>query len=428
MRTGNGDGQADARAATRGAASGIRARASAFADMFERSTGGALTPLDVVIEAVESPVRAVIDGRSTLMFGTNSYLGLNFDPACIAAAEAALRRYGAGSTASRVAGGNQRLHVALERTVADFYGRRAAVVFSTGFMANLGTISALVREGDCVVLDQHCHASIFDACRLSGARLLTFRHNDADDLGRRIAEAGIPAAQILVIVEGVYSVLGDVADLPPLVARARAAGALVLVDEAHSLGIYGEGGRGVAEAQGVAAEVDIIVGTFSKSVGVVGGFCVTDDPAFRSLRLAARAYLYTASLPPPVVAAATAALGLIADDAERRRRLWRNAEAMHRGLREIGLPPLAAPGPVGALGMPGIRQGLDVWRRLLARGVFVNMLIPPATPSGEVLLRYSVSAAHAPADIAEGLSILAAVAAEAGLTSASGPQSMVSPG
>jgi 8-amino-7-oxononanoate synthase len=397
---------------------GIRARAAGFADMFERSTGGQMTPLDVVIEAVDGPVRAIIEGRSTLMFGTNSYLGLNFDESCIAAAEGALRRFGAGSTASRVASGNQALHVALERTIADLYGRRDAVVFSTGFMANLGTIGALVRDGDLVLLDQHCHASIFDACRLSGARIVTFRHNDAADLARLIAGSGVAPAQILVVLEGVYSVLGDLAALPPIVAAAKAAGALVLVDEAHSLGLYGDKARGVAEAQGVEADVDVIVGTFSKSVGVVGGFCVTQDPAFRSLRLAARPYLYTASLPPPVVAAAICALGLIREGGERRAALWRNAARMHAGLTAIGLPPVAATGPVGAIRMPGIKAGLEAWRTLLRAGVYVNMLIPPATPGGEVLLRYSVSAAHRPADIDAALAILDEVAETMGLRAA----------
>src|SRR4051812_35400241 len=208
---------------------GIRDRARAFADMFERSTGGQLTPLDVVIETVDGPVRATIDGRDTLMLGTNSYLGLNFHPVVIGAAEAALRRFGAGSTASRVASGNQRLHMELERAVARFYGRRDAIVFSTGFMANLGTICALAREGDAIVLDAHCHASIFDACRLSGAKVATFRHNDAGDLAAVMSASGIPGNRTLVVVEGVYSVVGDLADLPPLLEAAKARDALVMV-------------------------------------------------------------------------------------------------------------------------------------------------------------------------------------------------------
>ncbi|MGN8115846.1 aminotransferase class I/II-fold pyridoxal phosphate-dependent enzyme [Labrys sp. 22185] len=394
---------------------GIRARSQGFADIFDRSTGGALTPLSVVIERVLSPVRAVIEGRETLMFGTNSYLGLNFDPTCIEAASMALASFGTGSTASRVASGNQALHVELEKAIAELYGRRDAVVFSTGFMANLGAIGGLVREGDAVVLDAHCHASIFDACRLSGAKILTFKHNDAADLARVIAASEIAPSRLLVIVEGLYSVLGDVATLEAISAVTSETGAVLLVDEAHSLGLYGARGRGVAEAQGVEDKVDVIVGTFSKSVGVVGGYCVTNDPAFRALRFAARSYLYTASLPPPVVAAARQALSIIARDNERRATVFSHAEALHRGLTSLGLPPLAPPGPVGAVRMPGIKAGLDTWTALLRAGLYVNMLIPPATPNGEVVLRYSVSAAHSAADIERALDIIAAAGRQTGV-------------
>ena len=391
---------------------GIRARANGFADMFERSVGTSLTPLSVVIEQLISPVRAIIEGRETLMFGTNSYLGLNFDPSCIEAAGTALQKFGAGSTASRVASGNQRLHVELEQAVAALYGRRDAIVFSTGFMANLGTIGGLVREGDLVALDAHCHASIFDAVKLSGAKVATFRHNDAADLSRVLAASGIAPSRSLVVVEGLYSVLGDVADLVALTAVTQEAGTLLLVDEAHSLGLYGDRARGITEAQGVEDKVDVIVGTFSKSVGVVGGYCVTNDPAFRSLRFAARAYLYTASLPPPVVAAAHRGIHLICADRERRSRVWHNAHSFHAGLTALGLPPAAPPGPVGAVRMPGIKPGLEMWRTLLLKGVYVNMLIPPATPSGDVVLRYSVSAAHTDADIAQALATIEAAAKE----------------
>jgi 8-amino-7-oxononanoate synthase len=386
-------------AVPRATPSGIRARAGGFADMFERSTGGALTPLNVVIDRVEGPVRAVIEGRPTLMFGTNSYLGLNFEASCVEAAAAALRDFGAGSTASRVASGNQRLHVELERAVADLYGRSDAIVFSTGFMANLGTIGALVREGDAICLDAHCHASIFDACRLSGAKVATFRHNDAADLARVMSESGVSPSRILVVVEGLYSVLGDVADLRAITAVTQGSGAVLLVDEAHSLGLFGDRSRGVAEEQGVEDLVDVIVGTFSKSVGVVGGYCVTGEKAFRSLRFAARAYLYTASLPPPVVAAARRGIEVIASGRERRDKAWLNAHRIHRGLSGLGMTPSAPPGPVGAIRMPGIKAGLEMWRTLLRGGVYVNMLIPPATPGGEVVLRYSVSAAHEAGDI-----------------------------
>lgn len=411
------DGLAAIRAvsATPPSTPGLRARAAGFADIFERSAGEAVTPLNVVIDEVLGPVHALIAGRATLMFGTNSYLGLNFDPSCIEIAAKSLKQYGAGSTASRVASGNQRLHVQLEEAVAALYGRRDAVVFSTGFMANLGTICALVREGDAIVLDAHCHASIFDACKLSGAKVTTFRHNDAGDLANILAGSPISPARTLVVAEGVYSVLGDVADLRPIVAATKSAGATIMIDEAHSLGLHGPLGRGVAEEQGVENDVDLIVGTFSKSVGVIGGYCTTNDPAFRALRFAARAYLYTASLPPAVVSAATQAIELIRRDGSRREAVWRNARAMHAGLATQGLAPYAPPGPVGALRMPGIRAGLEMWRALLQDGIYVNMLIPPATPGGDVVLRYSVSAAHEPGDVEKAVAVFGRAARTIGL-------------
>jgi 8-amino-7-oxononanoate synthase len=386
---------------------GILQRSRFFADTLERSAGVGLNPLNIVIDDVTGPVSAIIAGKPTLMFGTNSYLGLNFDPRCIAAAEVALSRYGTGSTASRVASGNQGLHLALEREIAALYCARDAIVFSTGFMANLGVIGGLTKEGDLILLDAHCHASIFDACKLAGATVKTFRHNDAADLERILKEQTIPGDRTLVVVEGLYSVWGDVGALEPIMRVAKAHGAVTFVDEAHSLGVFGATGRGVCEAQGVEALVDVIVGTFSKSVGVIGGYCVSNAPELRSLRFQARPYLYTASPPPAVVASATEAIRLIRTEPALRETLWRNAKALHEGLSGLGLKLTAAPGPVGAIAMPGIRAGLETWRGLIARGLYVNMLIPPSTPAGEVLLRYSVSAAHSLDDIRTAVALFA---------------------
>ncbi|OIQ64346.1 8-amino-7-oxononanoate synthase [mine drainage metagenome] len=330
------------------------------------------------------------------MFGTNSYLGLNFHPACIEASVKAARHFGTGSTASRVAAGNHRLHVMLERDIAAFYGRTDAVVFSTGFMANLGVISALARKGDVIFADAHCHASIFDACRLSGAQVETFSHNDSGDLERLFATSKVPGPQTLVVCEGLYSVRGDLGDLNGLTAFARRHGAVVLVDEAHSLGIYGRNGRGIAEHLGVEADVDVIVGTFSKSIGGIGGYAVSSSSALRALRFMSRSYLYTASLPPPTVVAAREAVRLIKTQPRLREDLWRNATALHAGLTAIGVQPCAEPGPVGCIRMAGLSAGYQFWKALLDRGIYVYLLLPPSTPDGEVVLRFSVSAAHTP--------------------------------
>lgn len=380
--------------------SALLARADAFAASFERLAQGRASPFSIVIEDSTDPVHAKIDGRPTLMFGTNSYLGLNFHPDCINAAVEAARHWGTGSTASRVAAGNHRLHVELESEIAAFHGRRDAVVFSTGFMANLGVITALARKDDAIFVDAHCHASIFDACRLAGAHVSTFRHNDASDLERLFAESLVPAGQVLVVVEGLYSVLGDLGDLRSLSAVTKRQGAVLIVDEAHGLGLYGACGRGVAEHLGVEDDVDVIIGTFSKSVGVIGGYAVSNTSALRALRLMARPYLYTASLPLPVVAAAREAIRLIAtNEGGLRDRLWRNARRFHAGVSALGFSVHAEAGPVGSIRMSSALACYNLWQGLLGRGIYVNMLIPPATPDGAMVLRYSVSAAHTEQDI-----------------------------
>lgn len=377
----------------------ILRRAGQFSDSFDRITAGEINPFSIVIDQPLGPVEAVIGGRRTIMFGTNSYLGLNFHPDCIRVAGEALARYGTGSTASRVAAGNHALHVALERDIEQFYGCGEAVVYSTGFMANLGVIAGIAREGDAIFLDAHSHASIFDAARLSGAEVHTFAHNDPADIERLFRESRIPAARTVVVLESVYSVWGDVGDLKSIVAIAKRRGALVVVDEAHGMGIYGARGRGIVEHLGLENEVDVLVGTFSKSVGVIGGFSVTRHSALRSLRLMARPYLYTASLPLSIVASAREALRIISSEPELRNTLWKNAGAFHAGLGALGLDVCSAVGPVGSIRLKGVKNCHNFWKGLLGRGVYVNMLVPPATPNGEVVLRFSVSAAHTPEHI-----------------------------
>lgn len=386
---------------------GMLRRLALFGSAISRATVGGINPLTTQIQELRGPVEAVIEGRPTLLFGTNSYLGLNFHPDCQLASIEAIQRFGTGSTASRVASGNHAGHEALEAQIARFYGRTDATVFSTGFMANLGVISALARAGDAIFLDAHCHASIFDACKLSGATVRTFRHNDAGDLETAFDTSEIFAARTLVVVEGLYSVWGDLADLPPIVAVTCRRGGVLLVDEAHAMGVYGAKARGVAELQGVEKDIDIIIGTFSKSVGVIGGFCVTDRPELQSLRFLARSYLYTASLPPAIVSAASTAIRLIATEPGLRERLWHNARLFHAGLQKLGFVLCADPAPIGSVRLPGTAQGLAFWRALLERGVYVNLMVPPATPEGQVLLRFSLSAAHTVEQIEAGLAAFA---------------------
>ncbi len=391
----------------------ILRRAGQFSDSADRLAAGHTNPFEIVIENVLGPVETQIGGRRTIMFGTNSYLGLNFHPACIKATQETSARYGTGSTASRVAAGNHAMHVALERDIASFYDCSQAVIYSTGFMANLAVISGLARDGDAIFLDAHSHASIFDAAKLSGAQVHTFAHNDPVDVERLFRESSIPGTRTVLVLESIYSVWGDIGDLNAIVAIAKRHGAFVVVDEAHGMGIYGKRGRGIVEHLGIEKEVDVIVGTFSKSVGVIGGFSVSNHAELRWLRMMARPYLYTASLPLPIVAAARAAIGIIASEPDLRETLWRNAERFHAGLRSIGLDVCAAAGPVGSIRKRSVKAGYEFWAALLSRGVYVNMLLPPATPNGEVLLRFSISAAHTPEQIDAALAAFREVAGAA---------------
>ncbi len=356
-------------------------------------------PTHVVMERMLSATEAVIGGRRTLLAGTNNYLGLTFDPECIAAGQEALEEFGTGTTGSRMANGNYRGHELLERELADFYGYPYAVVFSTGYSANLGALTALLEPGDCVLLDADAHASLYDGCRMSGAEVYRFRHNDPESLEKRLRRLGDRASRTLVVTEGLFSVLGDKAPLAEMVEIKDRYGAYLFVDEAHSLGVYGERGRGVAEEDGVLDRVDFIVGTFSKSLGATGGYCVSRHDALALFRFASRPYIFTASPCPSVVATTRVALRLVRERPEIRARLWDNARALHRGLGELGLVLGAPVSPVVAVRFDEKERALAAWRSLLESGIYTNLMMPPASPDGSSLLRCSASAGHTPEQI-----------------------------
>ncbi len=362
---------------------------------------GLLDPFGVVMEEVLSPTRAVIGGRETILVGTYNYMGMTFEPSVLAAAKAAIDRFGAGSTGSRVLNGTFAAHVGVEAALREFYAMDHAIVFSTGYQANLGMVSTLAGKGDVIVLDADSHASIYDGCKLGHAEVVRFRHNDAADLDRRLGRLPKEAGR-LVVLEGVYSMLGDVAPLKELVAVAKAHGAMVLVDEAHAMGFFGPHGRGVYEAQGLEGEVDFVVGTFSKSVGTVGGFAVSNHPKFEILRLVTNPYRFTASLPPAVVAAAEASIRCLMRAADKRERLWAATRALHAGLREAGfrLATETAESAIIAVLMPDQEATVAMWDALLRHGIYVNMSRPPATPAGVFLLRCSLSSEHSREDVA----------------------------
>jgi 8-amino-7-oxononanoate synthase len=354
---------------------------------------------NVVMEKVISPTEAIIDGRHMILAGTNNYLGLTFDPECIDAAANALRELGTGTTGSRMANGTYSGHVQLEQELADFFGCKYGMVFSTGYIANLAMLSALTGPGDILLIDADSHASIYDGCRLSGAEIIRFRHNDPGDLEKRLRRLGDRATNTLIVVEGIYSMLGDRALLTEVAAVKEKYGAYLLVDEAHSLGVLGQSGRGLAEEAGVEARVDFIVGTFSKSLGAIGGFCVSDQTELDMIPFAARPYMFTASSSPSVIASTRAALQILRTRPELRSRLWENARKLYQQLQELGFHLGPEPSPVVAVRLESIDNAIALWRGLLEYGVYVNLVTPPATPDGSCLLRCSVSAGHSPEQI-----------------------------
>ena len=362
---------------------------------------GVTDPFAIVMEKVLSPTQAVIAGRETILLGTYNYMGMTFDPDVIAAGHKALDEFGSGTNGSRMLNGTFHDHMEVEQALRDFYDVSGAIVFSTGYMANLGMISTLAAKGEYVILDADSHASIYDGCQQGNAEIVRFRHNSVEDLDKRLRRLPKEPAK-LVVLEGVYSMLGDVAPLKEMVAVAKKHGAMVLSDEAHSMGFYGPNGRGVYEDQGLEADVDFVVGTFSKSVGTVGGFCVSNHPKFEAIRLACRPYIFTASLPPSVVATAAASIRKLMTADRKRAQLWENARNLHGALKGMGfkLGTQTPESAIIAVILEDQQQAVAMWQLLLDGGLYVNMARPPATPAGTFLLRCSLCAEHTPDQIA----------------------------
>ena len=357
---------------------------------------GELNPFTVSMDAVISPTEAIVNGRKTILAGTNNYMGMTYNAECLKAAEEALKNFGTGTTGSRVLNGTYNGHKILEHTLTEFYDVDHAIVFSTGYQANLGVIATLAGPKDYVVIDADSHASIYDGCAMGNATIVRFAHNDPEDLEKRLARIRRkdPEAGILVVIEGVYSMLGDQAPIKELAEAAKNHDAFVLVDEAHSIGVFGKTGRGVAQEQGVEHLVDFTVGTFSKSVGTVGGYCVSNHPKFEALRLVCRPYVFTASLPPSVVASANKALELI-KDSNLRVKLLENSMRLNKGLSDAGFNVgTTGESPIAAIIIDAQDDAIAYWQLMMQEGVYVNLAVPPATPNGLCLMRCSLSAAH----------------------------------
>ncbi len=340
----------------------------------------------------------VIEGKDRIMMGSNNYLGLTHHPEVLAAARAALDRYGSGCTGSRLLNGTLDLHGELEGELAEFFGKEACVVFSTGYQANLGLISGLVGRGDVVFLDKLDHASIVDGAKMCFGDTERFTHGDLAELERKMQK--VPAAVgKMIVVDGVYSMEGDIADVPALLKVAQKYGAVLAVDDAHAVGVLGPKGDGTAAHFGVADEVDLIVGTFSKSLASIGGFVVGPEEVINYLRYNARPLVFTAALPPSNTAGVLAALRIMQREPERRERLWVNARRVHEGFRAMGFDIGTTETPIIPVLIGDFRKTLLFWRKLFDAGVFTNPVVPPALPPSRCRLRTSVMATHTTAQI-----------------------------
>ena len=361
----------------------------------QRMTALGINGLGVTNDKMVSPTRAVVGNREIILAGTNNYMGITFEPRCIAAGQKALSEFGTGTTGSRIANGSFALHKELERELASFLGLQQCIVFTTGYQANLGMLSGLAGPKDTIYLDADSHSSIYDGCTLSGAKLVRFRHNDAADLDKRMARAEEDGGGKLVVLEGIYSMLGDRAPLADFVALKKKHAFQLCVDDAHSFGVLGPNGRGLGDEAGLSEDVDFVIGTFSKSVGAIGGFGASNHPLFDTLRYAMRPYMFTASASPASIATSIEALRVLRAEPERRTKIWANSQRLYNGLKGLGFDMgCNVVSPVIAVKMPDELTTVVKWDALFKAGVYVNMAVPPGTPNRLCLLRCSVSAAH----------------------------------
>lgn len=331
------------------------------------------------------------DGKELIMVGSNNYLGLVNHPKILAAMKEAIEKYGSSTCGSRFLNGTLTIHEELEEALANFMEREAALVFSTGYQTNLGIISALVGRKDYVILDNMDHASIIDAARLSFGKIVKFKHNDPDDLERILKQLPKDAGK-LVVVDGVYSMEGDLADLPRLVPIAKKYGARFMVDDAHGMGVFGEGGRGVVEHFGMLQEIDLVMATFSKSFASLGGFVAGDRKVINYIKHFARSLIFSASVTPASVAAARAALDIIINEPERRHRLWEISKFVKKSFEEMGYDTGKTQSPIIPVLVGTEDQLLMMWKILREEGIFANPVLPPAVPPDKTLIRTSYTA------------------------------------
>lgn len=372
---------------------------------------------EAYFRVLQSPpeAEAIVEGRRMIMLGSNNYLGLATDPRVKRAAQAAIDAWGTGTTGSRALNGTLELHRDVERRLARFLRRDDALFYTSGYMANLGVISALAQRGDVVVVDRHAHASVLDGCRLSYAEVKRFRHNDPRDLVRALESCG--DAGKLVVLDGVYSMEGQIAPLPRIVDACRAHGARLVVDDAHAVGVLGRHGRGTAEHYGLEDQVDVIVGTTSKALPAVGGFAAACQEVIDFLRTSRvnRPFIFAASPPAAALAAVREALQIVEREPALRRRLWDSTRRVLRALQRMGFDTAGSQTPIVPIVVGSLERTFRAFRRLTEEGIFVNVAIPPAVPTGRCLIRMTLTAAHTDEQIDRVLDVLERVGVELGI-------------
>jgi 8-amino-7-oxononanoate synthase len=361
-----------------------------FTTAKELQTAG-LYPFFRVIESAQDP-EVIINGKKMIMVGSNNYLGLTNHPKVKEAAIEAIKKYGSGCAGSRFLNGTLDIHVQLEEKLARFTGREAALVFSTGFQVNLGVISALVGKDDVVIIDKMDHASIVDGCRLSYGEVKRFRHNDMADFERVLCDGD--GRGKLVVVDGVFSMEGDIVDLPEVARLSKKHGARLMVDDAHGIGVLGKTGRGTVEHFGLEKEVDLIMGTYSKSLASIGGFIAGDSDVVNYIKHMGRALIFSASPPPASVAAVSAALDIIENEPERIERLWHNTRRMLKGFKDLGFQVGPSATPIIPIMVGPDEVAFKMAMMLQEEGIFANVAVSPAVPPGKALIRTSYMATH----------------------------------
>jgi len=364
---------------------------------------------------LESPQdsEVVVNGKRVIMIGSNNYLGLTTHPRVKEAAIKAIEKFGSGCAGSRFLNGTLEIHEELELKLARFFRKEAALVFATGYQTNLGTISALLGRNDVAIIDKYDHASIIDGCRLSFGQVKKYRHNDMRDL-ERVLEATKDKGK-LIIVDGVFSMEGDIADLPSIVKLAKTYGARVMVDDAHGIGVLGGGGRGTAEHFGLEDQVDLIMGTYSKSLAAIGGFVAGSEKVIDFIKHVGRSMIFSASLPPSLVASVSAALDIIEEQPQLRIQLWKNTHKMLKSYKELGYDTGTSETPIVPIIIKDSIKVYEMCKLLFENGVFVNPVVSPAVPPGRELLRTSYMATHTEEQLNKVLAAFEKVGKELGL-------------